>query len=302
MLIRTFILLICCFPIWSYATELAYYTARHDQRLCPAPLCGGFFVQEVNKILTRCPDNHFRRECYVTGIDWSELQLTGEQSSAIQAGRTLLHGELIEEQQGEIGKFGVLVVKEAWEAATDAPPSGAFYQVALNGIVCITDPCPSMTAVKLNTSIERTLTGLDLTQVGASEQKLEAANAQLATGLPVAGYHKTTLSPGRTRSQTLVASQFYLPFTADSSEPVDPTKQCYVGGCSGQVCSDRPDVITTCEWKEEYACYRTATCERQPDGNCGWTPTSELNACLQQSGGSTGTIDFPFGGFNFGHK
>lgn len=55
---------------------------------------------------------------------------------------------------------------------------------------------------------------------------------------------------------------------------------CFVGGCSGQICSDRQDVYTTCEWREEYACYKTARCERQKSGQCGWTPTSELNACL----------------------
>lgn len=55
---------------------------------------------------------------------------------------------------------------------------------------------------------------------------------------------------------------------------------CYVGGCSGQICSDQKDVVSTCEYREEYACYRTATCERQKDNQCGWTQTSELTACL----------------------
>jgi len=55
---------------------------------------------------------------------------------------------------------------------------------------------------------------------------------------------------------------------------------CFVGGCSGQVCSDQPGVITTCEYLPAYACYQDATCERQGDGTCGWTPTAELDACL----------------------
>lgn len=63
---------------------------------------------------------------------------------------------------------------------------------------------------------------------------------------------------------------------------------CYVGGCSSQVCSDDPDVITTCEWREEYACYRNATCERQADGECGWTQTDSLMECLASAAdGST---------------
>lgn len=56
---------------------------------------------------------------------------------------------------------------------------------------------------------------------------------------------------------------------------------CYKGGCSGQVCSSSPDVITTCEFRPEYACYASARCERQPSGTCGWTKTPQLDSCLQ---------------------
>jgi hypothetical protein len=59
--------------------------------------------------------------------------------------------------------------------------------------------------------------------------------------------------------------------------------ECYVGGCSSQICSDEPGIVSTCEFREEYACYQTATCERQPDGECGWTPTSELQACIDNA-------------------
>ena len=36
------------------------------------------------------------------------------------------------------------------------------------------------------------------------------------------------------------------------------------------------DVITTCEYRPEYACYQSATCTAQADGQCGWTMTPEL--------------------------
>ncbi|OHA26750.1 MAG: hypothetical protein A3C06_01225 [Candidatus Taylorbacteria bacterium RIFCSPHIGHO2_02_FULL_46_13] len=54
---------------------------------------------------------------------------------------------------------------------------------------------------------------------------------------------------------------------------------CRPTGCSGQVCSDK-DVITTCEYRAEYACYKTAKCERQVSGQCGWTPSVVLTQCL----------------------
>lgn len=62
-----------------------------------------------------------------------------------------------------------------------------------------------------------------------------------------------------------------------------PPKPCFVGGCSGQVCSEREGVISTCQWREEYACYRGATCERQENGSCGWTQTDELRSCIERS-------------------
>lgn len=58
---------------------------------------------------------------------------------------------------------------------------------------------------------------------------------------------------------------------------------CFVGGCSGQLCSDQPNMASTCEWTESYACYKTAKCERQASGQCGWTSTPELNMCLAEA-------------------
>jgi eight-cysteine-cluster-containing protein len=58
---------------------------------------------------------------------------------------------------------------------------------------------------------------------------------------------------------------------------------CVVTGCSGQICaeaSEAGDIITTCEFRPEYACYRNATCERQNSGQCGWTQDAALTACL----------------------
>jgi len=57
---------------------------------------------------------------------------------------------------------------------------------------------------------------------------------------------------------------------------------CFVGGCSGHVCSDQPGVITTCEAIPGSECYQDANCERQSDGECGWTMDEELLACLPE--------------------
>lgn len=60
----------------------------------------------------------------------------------------------------------------------------------------------------------------------------------------------------------------------------DAVGQCIITGCSGQLCSDR-EVTTTCEYKPEYACYKSAKCERQSNGQCGWTLSADAVVCLE---------------------
>jgi hypothetical protein len=58
-------------------------------------------------------------------------------------------------------------------------------------------------------------------------------------------------------------------------------RPCFKTGCSGTVCADEPRV-TTCEFRPEYACYQTATCERDAaTGACGFRRTPELISCLE---------------------
>ena len=63
------------------------------------------------------------------------------------------------------------------------------------------------------------------------------------------------------------------------------TKGCYVGGCSGQICSEEQGLASTCEWTEAYACFKTAKCEKQSTGKCGWTETPTLQMCLNNAKG-----------------
>lgn len=68
----------------------------------------------------------------------------------------------------------------------------------------------------------------------------------------------------------------------------NPGELCYVGGCSGELCSDKEDntgMVSNCIYRKEYACYQSATCERQKSGKCGWTQTPVLKACLSNDTG-----------------
>jgi hypothetical protein len=56
---------------------------------------------------------------------------------------------------------------------------------------------------------------------------------------------------------------------------------CERYGCYGTICTDAPPEPTSCYPDDgSGACYDNATCERQPDGLCGWTPTRRLDRCL----------------------
>jgi len=79
-------------------------------------------------------------------------------------------------------------------------------------------------------------------------------------------------------------------FTEDISDVSDTQPDggisfngCVVAGCSGQLCvsaEEASEIVTTCEFRAEYACYKEASCEPQADGKCGWTQTSDLKRCL----------------------
>ncbi|NBO37964.1 hypothetical protein EBU99_05210 [bacterium] len=71
--------------------------------------------------------------------------------------------------------------------------------------------------------------------------------------------------------------------SADSAQTQGFTGEgCARTGCSGQICGKAGEsVMSTCVWREEYACYRTARCEMQSNGSCGWTPNESLNSCLK---------------------
>ena len=81
-------------------------------------------------------------------------------------------------------------------------------------------------------------------------------------------------------SYTLYGSQAYFVKVTPKSVSPQPTTECFVGGCSSEVCSDRAGVVSTCIYKPEFACYKNATCKRQSDNKCGWSQTTELKKCV----------------------
>lgn len=71
------------------------------------------------------------------------------------------------------------------------------------------------------------------------------------------------------------------PVSSPSGEAQDG---CVITGCSFHLCLDQPEseTLSTCEYKDEYACLSQAVCQRQPSGRCGWSQTPEYLQCLQK--------------------
>lgn len=61
---------------------------------------------------------------------------------------------------------------------------------------------------------------------------------------------------------------------------------CIVAGCSSHLCVENnaanQGLVSTCIFKPEYACYpKHSKCEKQANGQCGWTPSPALSSCLR---------------------
>jgi eight-cysteine-cluster-containing protein len=109
-----------------------------------------------------------------------------------------------------------------------------------------------------------------------------------AAGYPVMeSYPRQCASPdGRSFYE-----QVTLPINASSTVSTPTAADgCVIGGCSGEVCGEASDaggIVSSCIYRAAYACYKTASCARQQNGKCGWTPTPALAACLAHPGNSS---------------
>jgi hypothetical protein len=186
------------------------------------------------------------------------------------------------------GQFGEFRVTEVWQAASANQPNGKFFRVRDRGLRCIAAPCPTHHEATLNATASRNIAGVDLSGAGAPESIVSDANQAMTSpdGILVSGNHSPVTGPAG-RSQMLKATQFYVRpggsgSGSGSGSGNTSQKPCKKTGCSSQVCSDE-DVITTCEWRTEYECYKKAACERQKNGDCGFTQTPELTRCLSRA-------------------
>jgi hypothetical protein len=261
-----------------------YFEVWSDFRKCAAPVCGGFYLKRLNRSTTVCANGQTKASCYVPSLDWSESKLSDVlQAQLIDAANrdamsygaiALVRGRMASQTYPGKGNLGKFVVTEAWVAENDSVSDGVFAKIHDNGVRCITSPCPTIGEKGLNSSNKANVHGLDWSAGGFTDEQIATLGNELVTrpsGIIIAGDRYTFKENNvKAKGRTVTAAYRRL----EDAQP------CYVGGCSGQLCSDREGAISTCEWRDEYACYQGATCERQDDGTCGWTQTDELAACL----------------------
>ncbi len=263
-----------------------YYEITRDMRKCSFPTCSGFFLDRLNASSTKCHDGASREQCYTPELDWSESGLTEAAHAKLEeaAAKSVLEEGVHAIVRGRFAKknlttpvpsLGRFVVTEVWISQSGAVSDGVFVKVRDNGVRCIAAPCPSTSEKALNTSRTSNIAEIEFEPAGLEDSVLEQVGLDMfePSGVIIAGDRYNFNISGRSgKGRTATAVYRRMRETNDAA--------CFVGGCSGQVCSDQEGVITTCEFRPEYACYHDATCERQAGGECGWTETPELDACL----------------------
>lgn len=202
-------------------TRDGYLIVTHvDTRKCAYPACGGYFVKAVNQALTRCADGSMQKECHAVQLNANALGWTSEQRAAFDAqfaqGHALVRG-LLEPAPAGLYTADQLTITEGWQAqGLRNKPIGVFYGVKSTGIVCITAPCPSLAANRLNSIAPALHPDLDLSLTGASDQQIQAGYEALgSTGILAAGavvpVRLPSLDGTPRRGSKLLASEFYLP-------------------------------------------------------------------------------------------
>ena len=241
-----------------------YYSVEPDFRRCPSPLCGGYFITAVNRRATRCLDGSRSPSCYVADIDWEAIGLDGSEGAGLVLGT--------QEPGGFPGfpELATFTPDAAWRAASDQEARGRWVGLMDNGIVCVTTPCFDIEQRKLNKRQRiRALSGIDLSEVKATDEDLEAAWQALENDELIAvGKHRRVHDAGPAgKGLEFVASQFFLRVEPDVDgdlfctgddqctatvfhSPVASADECYCPLCPSTVLSLKAEQRNRESWRD----------------------------------------------------
>jgi len=186
----------------SHAVAGSIYVVRPDPRLCPSPLCGGYWVSLANHARTPCHDSLLRPRCYVTDV-------FGERGRSLSVPADgLVRATLGSHSVPSGGRLGELAAAEIWAPAGVRRAKGDFFRVSDTGLRCIRFPCPTFRVERLNGARSFTATSIDLLYAQPTESEAQRAERALSTtrGLLVLGSIVHTSEAGR----IMQATRLYL--------------------------------------------------------------------------------------------
>jgi hypothetical protein len=139
------------------ASSRTYVTFTRDFRRCIAPLCGGYWVTDVNRA---SPTPR-----YVNALDFTKSGLDQATIDKIWEGDTqiVLRGKLgAAESRYNTRPF---IVSDAWRGmpGVTAVAGDKYFKVESLTIYCIKAPCPSMEATRVNAGGSAMVDALDVT-------------------------------------------------------------------------------------------------------------------------------------------
>ncbi len=263
--------------------NFTYFTIAADLRLCPSPLCGGFWVTRVNQSATVCVDGALAPSCYVADLDLSRSGLSESQEASVRAaaGHLLMRGSIGAKTVPPFGILGVFEGREAWLGHDSATAAGTFYRARDTGIVCVAYPCENVQTWPLNRRGPAALiAGVDLGAVSANPEdgyaQLDAPHGLIASGEQVA------VSGPAGNSVELRGSEYFVRVVPDFQvcEPGSVRACGRKGFCDlgGKAQCGRANVPGVCA-------LRPQACIALFDPVCGCDGTTYGNACAAHAAG-----------------
>jgi hypothetical protein len=191
-------------PARTPSAGTAMFVVLEDARLCPSPLCGGYWVALANGVRTRCADDAERARCYATAA----ADRTGRRLARSIPDGALARGALVTGPTIAGAELGRVRVWALYSPAGSAAVAGGYYRVRDTGIRCVRAPCFSYRAAGVNSAMSVTASGVDLAASGASEDALARGQAALRTkdGL----YARGTFAPSAGGGRVFRALRLYL--------------------------------------------------------------------------------------------
>ena len=141
------------------ASSRTFVGIRRDFRKCIAPLCGGYWVHDLNRVNLN--------EVFVSGLDFTGSGLTNVEQGQVELGlaEVVLRGRLGPKES----QFGTrpFIVSEAYRGLPGkAWDAEQVFTVTPANIQCFRAPCPSLRAKRVNYTAQTLFHQLSLARAG----------------------------------------------------------------------------------------------------------------------------------------